>query len=147
MLAFLFVSKSRTNKSDICRHCSIFSIKYLFYKEQIIFILDLVNVMCVHSKYFGNLSWIFEISFIECQQKCNIPAAYFGDWYSQEGGADVRTNIDALLWSRVSTPQEKLECVDIYLHKQERSILSQLNSSMVNSTMLMIAVYVYLTID
>jgi hypothetical protein len=71
---------------------------------------------------------LFFISFIECQQKCNIPATYFGDWYSQEGGADVRTNIDALLWSRVSTPQEKLECVDIYLHKQERSILSQLNN-------------------
>ncbi|XP_063433389.1 uncharacterized protein LOC134715256 [Mytilus trossulus] len=69
--------------------------------------------------------------------RCYIPAAYHGDWYSQESGADVRTNIDVNLWSRISTPQERLECIDIYQHKQEISLIKQLNSSMVNSTMLM----------
>lgn len=68
---------------------------------------------------------------------CFIPAGYHGDWYSQESGADIRTSIDVNLWSRISNPQEKLECVDIYRHKQEISLLKQLNDTMHNSTMLM----------
>lgn len=70
-------------------------------------------------------------------QRCSIPAAYAGDYYSQEAGADVKTSIDATKWSKVSIPQEQLECVQIYKHKQYGNIDGGTNETMFNSTMLM----------
>ena len=77
------------------------------------------------------------ILFVFVDQRCNIPAGYFGEWYSQEGGADIITKVEATKWSVTSTPQEELECIQIVKHKQEGLIDGGMNSSMINSTMLM----------
>ncbi|CAG2194472.1 unnamed protein product [Mytilus edulis] len=68
---------------------------------------------------------------------CNIPSIYHGDWYSQEAGVDVKTNVAFDKWRRDSVPQEQLECISIYTHPQQSSIIGGMNSSMVNTTMLM----------
>ena len=72
--------------------------------------------------------------------RCKIPSAYHGDYYTQEGGADVITNVAFDKWSRISVPQEELECIQNYTHPQQASIIGGLNSSMVNTTMLMAVV-------
>lgn len=73
---------------------------------------------------------------------CNIPSIYHGDWYSQEAGVDVKTNVAFDKWRRDSVPQEQLECISIYTHPQQSSIIGGMNSSMVNTTMLMGILYV-----
>lgn len=81
--------------------------------------------------------------FLVLLQTCNIPAGYIGDWYSQEGGADVHTKVEATKWSIISEPKEQLECIDIYEHKQEGIIDGGMDSTMINSTMMMAAMYVF----
>lgn len=85
---------------------------------------------------------LYHFKHAECNlnTRCQIPEAYHGDWYSQEGGADIQTNVAFDKWSKISTPQEVLECVQIFKHPQQDSIIGAMNSSMHNSTMLM-AIY------
>lgn len=93
--------------------------------------------MAINLIAFSTFILIFSTNIRFSDQKCNIPAGYFGEWYSQEGGADIITKVEATKWSVTSTPQEELECIQIVKHKQEGLIDGGMNSSMVNSTMLM----------